>query len=74
MMTPLVAIRVGKKALGIDDDSYSDLLRRLTGKASSAAMTSVEHDRVCSSRCAGSASSRGQTARKRAFKGASRRS
>lgn len=45
-MTALAAIHVAKKALGLDDDTYRDLLERETGKRSAKDMTSAELDRV----------------------------
>jgi len=39
-------IHAGKKALGMDDETYRCLLERVTGKRSSADMTGVERNKV----------------------------
>jgi phage gp16-like protein len=39
-------IHAGKKALGLDDDTYRALLERVTGKRSSADMTGTERNAV----------------------------
>lgn len=41
-MTPLAAIHVAKKQLGLDDDDYRALLERVTGKRSCRDMTPAE--------------------------------
>lgn len=45
-MTPLAAIHVAKKQLGLDDDTYRAVLVRATGKPSAGDMTPAEHDRA----------------------------
>ncbi|EAU40185.1 Mu-like prophage protein gp16 [Fulvimarina pelagi HTCC2506] len=45
-MSALAAIHVGKKQLGLDDDTYRDLLQRETGQRSAKDLTSAECDRV----------------------------
>lgn len=46
MSKSIAALHVAKKALGLDDDSYRDALRQVTGKSSSADMTEAERARV----------------------------
>lgn len=45
-MTALAAIHVAKKQLGLDDESYRAVLKRVTGKSSSAEMDEAERQRV----------------------------
>ena len=47
-MTALAAIHVAKRDLGLDDDTYRDLLERETGKRSAKGMNATELDRVLS--------------------------
>lgn len=47
-MTALAAIHVAKRDLGLDDDTYRDLLQRETGKRSAKGMSLAELDRVLS--------------------------
>ncbi len=47
-MTALAAIHVGRKALGLDEDTYRALLVRVTGKSSAGQMDAAERDRVVS--------------------------
>jgi len=44
--SPLAMIHVGKKQLGLDDDSYRGLLERVTGKRSAAALSEAERNAV----------------------------
>lgn len=46
MTASIAAIHVAKKQLGLDDETYRDALRQVTGKASAADMTEVERQRV----------------------------
>ena len=45
-MNALAAIHIAKKQLGLDDETYRDLLLRVTGKRSAAAMSEAERRRV----------------------------
>lgn len=45
-MTPTAAIHVAQKQLGLDDDTYRDLLQLVTGKRSSKDMTPAEREKV----------------------------
>lgn len=45
-MTALAAIHVAKKQLGMDEDSYRAVLKRVTGKESSKAMSEGERGKV----------------------------
>lgn len=45
-MNQLAAIHIAKKQLGLDDETYRDVLVRVTGKASSKEMTDGERARV----------------------------
>lgn len=45
-MTALAAIHVAKKQLGLDEDTYRDVLVRATGKRSAGDMTPAEQDRA----------------------------
>lgn len=45
-MNPVAAIHVAKKDLGLDDDTYRDLLARVTGKRSAKDMSDVERRAV----------------------------
>lgn len=45
-MSALAKIHVGKKQLGLDDDTYRDLLGRVTGKRSLRDMSDTEHGAV----------------------------
>lgn len=45
-MGALAAIHVGRKALGLDEETYRDLLERVTGKRSAGGMTPPEHRAV----------------------------
>ena len=47
-MTALAAIHVAKRDLGLDDDTYRDLLQRETGKRSAKGMSPAELDAVLS--------------------------
>jgi hypothetical protein len=46
MSKSIAALHVAKKALGLDDDSYRDALRQVTGKSSSADMSEAERAKV----------------------------
>ncbi|PZO81626.1 MAG: GemA protein [Mesorhizobium amorphae] len=45
-MTALAAIHVAKKQLGLDDDTYRDLLERETGHRSAKGLTSAQQENV----------------------------
>lgn len=45
-MSSLAAIHVAKKQLGLDDDSYRDTLRLVTGKSSTGDMSEAERQKV----------------------------
>ncbi|MCR5855971.1 gp16 family protein [Mesorhizobium sp. J428] len=45
-MNPTAAIHVAKKQLGLDDDTYRDLLQRVTGKRSAGDMSEAERQAV----------------------------
>lgn len=45
-MNPLAAIHVGKKQLGLDDETYRGLLERVTGKRSAAELSETERTAV----------------------------
>ncbi|RLQ88894.1 regulatory protein GemA [Notoacmeibacter ruber] len=45
-MNALATIHIGKKALGLDDDAYRDLLERETGKRSAKGLSETERGRV----------------------------
>lgn len=45
-MTSLAAIHTGKKALGLDDDTYRAMLARITGKQSAAVLSEKEREKV----------------------------
>ncbi|RFC63624.1 regulatory protein GemA [Fulvimarina endophytica] len=45
-MTALAAIHVGRRQLGLDDDTYRDLLERETGQRSAKGLTAAQTDRV----------------------------
>lgn len=45
-MSAIAAIHVGKKQLGLDDETYRALLERVTGQASTKAMTPRQHEAV----------------------------
>lgn len=45
-MTSLTAIHTGKKALGLDDDTYRAMLCRVTGKQSAKDLTETERTKV----------------------------
>lgn len=44
--TLLAQIHIGRKALGLDDDTYHDMLEAVTGKDSAAIMTVIELQQV----------------------------
>lgn len=46
MSKSIAAMHVAKKALGLDDDSYRDALRKATGKASASVMTEGERQKA----------------------------
>lgn len=45
-MSQLAAIHIAKKQLGLDEETYRDVLNRVTGKTSSKHMSSAERERV----------------------------
>lgn len=45
-MSALAAIHVGRKALGLDEETYRDLLERVTGQRSAAGMNARQHEAV----------------------------
>ncbi len=45
-MSALSAIHVGRKALGLDEETYRDLLERVTGQRSAAGMNARQHEAV----------------------------
>lgn len=44
--TLLARIHIGKKALGLDDETYRDVLERITGQRSSAGLTDAKRRKV----------------------------
>jgi hypothetical protein len=45
-MSALAAIHVGRKALGLDEETYRDLLERVTGQRSAGGMNARQHEAV----------------------------
>lgn len=45
-MSALAAIHVGRKALGLDEETYRDLLERVTGQRSASGMNARQHEAV----------------------------
>lgn len=45
-MNPLAMVHVGRKQLGLDEDSYRDLLERVTGRRSAAILSRADLGRV----------------------------